>query len=164
YLMSLMFFLSGLFVWPSILRKGEAAFLQSRFLRLCVPAALAVLLLMPLAHYPTYRVGAIDPGVTAYLSHWLELPFWPGGPPLVPRAAFRVHPGRRGAVQPPASVVPPARPPVVDGRHESAPLFLAPAGRLGPGLRAARARLRSAALVRVRHLHAPSQPPAPLCG
>jgi surface polysaccharide O-acyltransferase-like enzyme len=81
YLMSLMFFLSGVFVWPSILRKGEAAFLQGRFLRLCIPAALAVLLLMPLAHYPTYRVGAIDPGIAAYLSHWLALPFWPGGPP-----------------------------------------------------------------------------------
>lgn len=81
YLMSLMFFLSGVFVWPSILRKGEAAFLQSRFLRLCVPAALVVLLLMPLAHYATYRVGAIDPGVAAYVGHWLALPFWPSGPP-----------------------------------------------------------------------------------
>jgi len=81
YLMSLMFFLSGVFVWPSILRKGEAAFLQSRFLRLCIPAGLAVLVLMPLAHYATYRVSAIDPGVAAYLSHWLALPFWPSGPP-----------------------------------------------------------------------------------
>jgi surface polysaccharide O-acyltransferase-like enzyme len=81
YLMSLMFFLSGVFVWPSILRKGEAAFLQSRFLRLCVPAALVVLLLMPLAHYATYRVSAIDAGIAAYLSHWLALPFWPAGPP-----------------------------------------------------------------------------------
>ena len=34
YLMSLMFFLSGVFVWPSLVRKGEVAFLQSRFLRL----------------------------------------------------------------------------------------------------------------------------------
>jgi peptidoglycan/LPS O-acetylase OafA/YrhL len=46
-----------------------------------VPAALVVLLLMPLAHYATYRVGAIDPGVAAYVSHWLALPFWPSGPP-----------------------------------------------------------------------------------
>jgi glucans biosynthesis protein C len=81
YLMSLMFFLSGVFVWPSLVRKGEAAFLQSRFLRLCVPAALAVLLLMPLAHYATYSVTAIDPGAAAFWRHWLELPFWPSGPP-----------------------------------------------------------------------------------
>lgn len=81
YLMSLMFFLSGVFVWPSIQRKGEAAFLQGRFLRLCIPAGLVVLLLMPLAHYATYRVGAVDPGVEAFFKHWLALPFWPSGPP-----------------------------------------------------------------------------------
>src|SRR5262249_27133041 len=44
YLMSLMFFLSGVFVWPSLARKGEAAFVQGRFVRLCVPAGFAVLL------------------------------------------------------------------------------------------------------------------------
>ena len=81
YLMSLMFFLSGVFVWPSLARKGEAVFLQGRFLRLCVPAALAVFLLMPLAHYPTYRVTAIDPSFAAYWAHWRALPFWPSGPP-----------------------------------------------------------------------------------
>ena len=81
YLMSLMFFLSGLFVWPSLVRKGEAAFLQGRFVRLCVPAALVILILMPLAHYPTYGVTAVDPSVAAYAQHWLALPFWPSGPP-----------------------------------------------------------------------------------
>ena len=81
YLMSLMFFLSGVFVWPSIARKGAATFLQGRFLRLCVPAALAALLLMPLAHYATYRVTAIDPSLAAYWAHWRALPFWPSGPP-----------------------------------------------------------------------------------
>ena len=81
YLMSLMFFLSGVFVWPSLMRKGEAAFLQSRFVRLCVPAALVVLLLMPLAHYATYSDTAVDSGVAAFWRHWLALPFWPSGPP-----------------------------------------------------------------------------------
>jgi len=81
YLMSLLFFLSGVFVWPSILRRGEAGFLQSRFLRLCVPAALVVLLVMPLAHYATYRVTAVDPAIAAFWKHWLALPFWPSGPP-----------------------------------------------------------------------------------
>jgi peptidoglycan/LPS O-acetylase OafA/YrhL len=81
YLMSLMFFLSGVFVWRSIARKGEAAFVQGRFLRLCVPAGLAVLLLMPLAHYATYRVTAVDPSFAAYWVHWRALPFWPSGPP-----------------------------------------------------------------------------------
>ena len=81
YLMSLMFFLSGVFVWPSLARRGEAAFLHGRLLRLCVPAALAAILLMPLAHYPTYRVTALDPGFATYWAHWRALPFWPSGPP-----------------------------------------------------------------------------------
>ncbi len=81
YLMALMFFLSGVFVWPSLARKGEAAFVQGRVLRLCLPAGLAVLLLMPLAHYATYRVTAVDPSFTAYWAHWRALPFWPSGPP-----------------------------------------------------------------------------------
>jgi peptidoglycan/LPS O-acetylase OafA/YrhL len=81
YLMTLMFFLSGVFVWPSLARKGEAAFVQGRFVRLCVPAALAVLLLMPLAHYATYRVTAVDPSIAAYWAHWRALPYWPSGPP-----------------------------------------------------------------------------------
>src|SRR5271165_182113 len=37
YMMQLMFFLSGLFVWPSLLRKGGKIFLYDRFLRLGVP-------------------------------------------------------------------------------------------------------------------------------
>jgi glucans biosynthesis protein C len=81
YLMSLMFFLSGVFVWPSLARKGEAAFLRGRFLRLCVPAGLAILLLMPLAHYATYRVTAVDPSFATYWEHWRALPYWPSGPP-----------------------------------------------------------------------------------
>src|SRR5262249_59495676 len=40
YLMQLMFFLSGLFVWPSLQRKGMRTFLQDRFLRLGVPFVL----------------------------------------------------------------------------------------------------------------------------
>jgi glucans biosynthesis protein C len=81
YLMSLMFFLSGVFVWPSLLRKGEGLFVQSRFLRLCVPGTLVVLVLMPIAHYPTYSVTAIEPGFAAFWEHWRALPFWPSGPP-----------------------------------------------------------------------------------
>jgi len=37
YLMHLMFFLSGLFVWPSLLRKGAKTFLHGRVIRLGVP-------------------------------------------------------------------------------------------------------------------------------
>ena len=61
YLISLLFFLSGLFVWPSLARNGSGMFLRDRLLRIGVPFALTVGLLMPLAHYPVFRVTAVDP-------------------------------------------------------------------------------------------------------
>jgi len=79
-LMALMFFLSGLFVSPSLVRKGGWSFLADRLLRLGAPCALAIIVLSPLAYYPAYRVTAVDPGVSAYWQHWLSLPFWPCGP------------------------------------------------------------------------------------
>ncbi|HXW25349.1 MAG TPA: acyltransferase [Xanthobacteraceae bacterium] len=80
YMMQLMFFLSGLFVWPSLQRKGARAFLYDRFLRLGLPFVLGVSLLMPVAYYPVYRLTAADPGWSEFLPHWLALPFWPSGP------------------------------------------------------------------------------------
>ena len=80
FLMSLFFFLSGLFVWPSLGRRGVRIFLHGRVLRLGVPFALVVAFLMPLTLYPTYLQTANDPSVTAYWRHWLALPFWPCGP------------------------------------------------------------------------------------
>ena len=80
FLMSLFFFLSGLFVWPSLDRKGAANFLSGRVLRLGLPFVLVVAILMPATLYPTYIQTASDPGLTAYWRHWLALPFWPCGP------------------------------------------------------------------------------------
>jgi glucans biosynthesis protein C len=80
FLMSLFFFLSGLFVWPSLRRKGASIFLYGRVLRLGVPFVLIVVLLIPLTLYPTYLQTARDPSVGAYWRHWLALPFWPCGP------------------------------------------------------------------------------------
>lgn len=79
-LMQLMFFLSGLFVWSSLVRKGPATFVRDRIVRLGVPFVFGAFLLMPLAYYPVYRVGAVDPSWSGYWSHWMALPFWPTGP------------------------------------------------------------------------------------
>src|SRR5258708_33527101 len=81
YLIALLFFVSGLFVWPSLVRKGAANFLRDRAVRIGIPFALAVGLLMPAAPYPVYRVTAVDPGVAPYWQDWLALPLWPSGPP-----------------------------------------------------------------------------------
>src|SRR5216684_3171228 len=88
-LMQLMFFLSGLFVWPSLLRKGARTFLNERFLRIGVPFAVGVSVLMPLAYYPVYRVTAVDPSWPAFWSHWTALRraragSWPGCRPGAP--------------------------------------------------------------------------------
>ena len=80
FLMSLFFFLSGLFVWQSLNRKGAANFLNGRLLRLGLPFVLVVALLMPATLYPTYLQTASDTGLAAYWRHWLALPFWPCGP------------------------------------------------------------------------------------
>ena len=79
YLMSLMFLLSGLFVWPSLMRKGNRAFVRDRLLRLGVPFAFGVVFLIPIAVYPAYRVTGADPSPSAYWQHYLALPFWPNG-------------------------------------------------------------------------------------
>ena len=80
FFMALMFLLSGLFVWPSLERKGGARFLRDRILRLGVPFAVAAGILMPLAYYPSYAVTGADPGFLAYSSAWLSLGSWPSGP------------------------------------------------------------------------------------
>lgn len=80
FLMSFFFLLSGLFTWPSLTRKGAGAFLRDRVLRLGVPFALGVTVLMPLAHYPVYLQTATDPSLADYGRQWLALPLWPAGP------------------------------------------------------------------------------------
>jgi hypothetical protein len=80
YLMSLMFFLSGLFVWPSLARKGSGMYLRDRLWRLALPLCLAEIFLMPIALYPTYLATAPSPGLAGYWNAWMALPFWPCGP------------------------------------------------------------------------------------
>lgn len=79
-LMPLMFFLSGLFILPSLRRKGAGAFVRERLLRLGVPLALGLAFVMPLAFYPVYRLSAPDPSFAGFARQWLALPVWPAGP------------------------------------------------------------------------------------
>lgn len=52
YFMSTLFFISGLFVWRSLEKKGAKAFVISRLKRLGIPFIIGVLVLIPLAYYP----------------------------------------------------------------------------------------------------------------
>jgi hypothetical protein len=80
YLMSLMFFLSAVFAWPSLARKGSRKFLGDRLLRLGAPFVFGVTVVAPIALYPAYRMIAVDPSLIAYGRSLLALPFWPNGP------------------------------------------------------------------------------------
>lgn len=79
-LMSLMFFLSGLFVWPSLRRKGGRAFLRDRALRLGLPFLVAAALVAPLAYSATYVATVPSPHVADFVRRWLSLGHWPAGP------------------------------------------------------------------------------------
>ena len=69
FFMSLMFFISGLFVWRSLRRSGVLAFTCGRLLRLGVPFAVGVLLFMPLASYASWQLTGLDAG---YLAYWRQ--------------------------------------------------------------------------------------------
>lgn len=80
YLMSLMFFLSGLFVCRSLARKKGWGFLRDRVLRLGLPYAFGITVVIPVAIYPAYALTAADPSLAGYWHSLLALPFWPNGP------------------------------------------------------------------------------------
>jgi peptidoglycan/LPS O-acetylase OafA/YrhL len=81
FFMSLMFFISGLFVWDSLKRKGAAGFVRDRLLRLGLPFAVAASVLAPLAYYPAYLQTGANPDIGAYWRAWTRLgDAWPAGP------------------------------------------------------------------------------------
>ena len=80
FFMSLMFFLSGLFVWHGLKSKGAAAFLRGRLLRLGVPFLAVAAIVAPLAYYPTYLQMHGHTGFGGFWTQWLALGQWPAGP------------------------------------------------------------------------------------
>ena len=79
FFMSLMFFLSGLFVCKSLQRKGSGAFLRDRMFRLGLPFVVAAALLAPLAYYPAYLQTG-QRGFAGFWQQWISLGNWPAGP------------------------------------------------------------------------------------
>lgn len=54
YFMTLMFFISGLFIFPSLNRKGEKLFWHDRLKRLGIPFIIGIFTIIPLAYYPAH--------------------------------------------------------------------------------------------------------------
>jgi hypothetical protein len=78
FFMALLFFVSGLFVWNSLGRKGRLDYFRDRLLRLGVPLALMVAL-RPLTYYATYLQTGGDAGVADFWQQWSAIE-WRGGP------------------------------------------------------------------------------------
>jgi len=79
FFMSLMFFISGLFVSKSLQRKGTRDFLGDRMSRLGLPFLAAAAIIAPLAYYPSYlQIGRH--GASGFWKEWLSLGSWPAGP------------------------------------------------------------------------------------
>ena len=80
FFMSLMFFVSGLFVWSSLKRKGNSNFVRERLRRLGVPFLFAAAIIAPLAYYPSYLLTTGPHTVPGYIHDWLSFGDWPTGP------------------------------------------------------------------------------------
>jgi hypothetical protein len=80
FFMSLMFLLSGLFVWNSLERKGTGIFLRDRMVRLGLPFLGAVAIVAPIAYYPTYLQSGAHTDFAGFRRVWLSLSEWPSGP------------------------------------------------------------------------------------
>ncbi len=80
YFMSLMFFVSGLFVWSSLQRKGNAGFIRDRVRRLGIPFLFAAVVVTPIAYYVPYLLTTGAHSVAGYVHDWLAFGDWPTGP------------------------------------------------------------------------------------
>jgi peptidoglycan/LPS O-acetylase OafA/YrhL len=80
FFMALLFLLSGLFVGPSLARKGAGGFLGDRFMRLGVPFVVSAALLAPLAYLPAYLQRAAATPADGFVEAWVRLGVWPAGP------------------------------------------------------------------------------------
>jgi len=80
FFMALMFFISGLFVNPSLERKGVAHFLSDRAKRLGIPFVFGVIVLSSLAFYPSWLLSdtALQGSflIPFFARNWSSGPAW----------------------------------------------------------------------------------------
>jgi surface polysaccharide O-acyltransferase-like enzyme len=80
FFMAMFFFLSGLFVWPSLAHKSPLVFLRDRLLRLGLPFAIAAFTLIPIAYY---AIALRHQPAIGFLEFWWKTVTagpWPSGP------------------------------------------------------------------------------------
>jgi surface polysaccharide O-acyltransferase-like enzyme len=80
FFMAMFFFLSGLFVWPGIARKGPLNYLADRLLRLGLPFVICAFTVIPLAYY---AISLRHQPAIGFSQFWWDMVTkgpWPSGP------------------------------------------------------------------------------------
>jgi peptidoglycan/LPS O-acetylase OafA/YrhL len=80
FFMAMFFFMSGLFVWPSLARKTAGVHLRDRLLRLGLPFAIAAFTIIPIAYYALELQQQPDLGFAAFWWKTVTVGPWPSGP------------------------------------------------------------------------------------
>ena len=81
FFMSLMFFISGLFVYRGLIKKGAQKFLGDRFKRLGIPFIIAVTIIIPIAYLPSFYLTNHTFNISLFVKDYLFNQQWPVGPP-----------------------------------------------------------------------------------
>jgi hypothetical protein len=103
FFMAMFFFLSGLFVWPGLTRKGPGNYLRDRLVRLGLPFVIAAFTIIPIAYYAIALRQTPDESFSAFWWKTITVGPWPSGPiwflwvllafDLVASLLFLVSPG-----------------------------------------------------------------------
>ena len=80
FFMAMFFFLSGLFVWPSLAHKAPLSFVRDRLLRLGLPFAIAAFTIIPIAYYAIALRQHPDLEFAAFWWKMVTVGPWPSGP------------------------------------------------------------------------------------
>src|SRR3981189_512423 len=109
FFMAMFFFLSGLFVWPSLAHKAPQIFIRDRLLRLGLPFAIAAFTIIPIAYYAIALRQHPDIGFIAFWWKTITVGPWPSGPAwfvwvllafdVLAAAVDRAAPGLREAIR-----------------------------------------------------------------
>ena len=80
FFMAMFFFLSGLFVWTGLARKGPWDYLRDRLIRLGLPFVICAFTLIPLAYYAVALLQTPDLTFAAFWWKTITVGPWPSGP------------------------------------------------------------------------------------
>lgn len=80
FFMATFFFLSGLFVWTGLARKGPFQSLRDRLIRLGLPFVICAFTIIPLAYYAIELRQDPDASFAAFWWRTLTVGPWPSGP------------------------------------------------------------------------------------